>query len=91
MNFGSFLIGSFRHASISGYLGKLRLSDDGTDKKMNTQISAYDGMRRLDDSAHARAGVMTTKMNRRSVTPEILTGQKQSAGKSGGALCFILK
>lgn len=41
---------------------KLRSSGDGTDKKMNTGISVHDWMRRLHDSAHARAGVMKTKM-----------------------------
>lgn len=41
---------------------KLRSSKDGTGKKMNTQISVYDKMRRLDDSAHARAGLMKTEM-----------------------------
>lgn len=61
-NFGSFLNAECGNFSISGYLGKLRSSKDGTGKKMNTQISVYDKMRRLDDSAHARAGLMKTKM-----------------------------
>lgn len=62
VNFGSFLIGGYGNLRISSHLGKLRLSGDGTDKKVDTQISVYDEMRWLDDSAHARAGVMKTNM-----------------------------
>lgn len=77
VNFGSLLISGQEHASMSRYLGKLRLSDVGTDKEMKTQISAYDGMRRLDGSAHARAGVMTTRMKIANLSHLRVTGQKQ--------------